>query len=204
MKILPLVAIVFLFGTACAARLSPETLASLQAQAEAGDTETQLELGDRYRDGEGVEADPLEAARWYRLAMGQGVRQARIRLLCLEPVVAIRETDLLGADGRFPDDVPNAEDIPEGLRPQVLFEAKPLYPRAALREQIQGDVVMDIVILDDGSVGDLRVREPLSSEWGMDRRALCAASQWRFTPATTADGQPIASVAQLALSFRIF
>jgi TonB family protein len=203
MRTVPLVVLVVaLFGGACAARLSPEALASLQA--EAADSEAQLELGDRYRDGEGVEADLLEAARWYRLAMDRGVRQARVRLLCLGPTAAIHEADLLGADGLFSENVLDAEDLPEERRPRVVREVKPLYTREALERKIQGDIVMDIVILDDGSVGDLRVREPLDPEWGLDRQALCAASQWQFAPATTADGQAIASVVKLDLSFRVF
>ena len=44
----------------------------LRRSAEAGDASSQVALGWRYREGDGVEADDREAVRWYRRAAEQG------------------------------------------------------------------------------------------------------------------------------------
>ena len=46
-------------------------IGEVKAKAEAGDAESQVELGLRYDKGEGVAKDQAEAARWYRKAAEQ-------------------------------------------------------------------------------------------------------------------------------------
>lgn len=50
---------------------TPE-LRALQAKAEAGDANAQFALGEAYRAGRGVTADPETAIMWYRRAANQG------------------------------------------------------------------------------------------------------------------------------------
>ncbi len=45
---------------------------ALQAKAQAGDAEAQFQLGEAYRAGKGVAADPEAAIMWYRRATAQG------------------------------------------------------------------------------------------------------------------------------------
>ena len=47
-------------------------LTALQAKAQAGDAEAQFQLGEAYRAGKGVAADPETAIMWYRRATAQG------------------------------------------------------------------------------------------------------------------------------------
>jgi len=47
-------------------------LTALQAKAQAGDAEAQFQLGEAYRSGKGVPADPEAAIMWYRRATAQG------------------------------------------------------------------------------------------------------------------------------------
>ena len=53
---------------------------SLQALAEQGDADAQLELGNRHFNGEGVPRDAREAAQWYRMAAEQGHASAQNNL----------------------------------------------------------------------------------------------------------------------------
>ena len=52
----------------------------LRKAAENGDAAAQLELGDRYRDGEDIEQDYQQAVYWYRMAAEQGNAEAQNRL----------------------------------------------------------------------------------------------------------------------------
>ncbi len=58
----------------------PKDLKSLKALAEKGDAEAQYSLGDMYYDGEGVEQNFKEAAKWTRKAADQGHATAQFNL----------------------------------------------------------------------------------------------------------------------------
>jgi cell division septation protein DedD len=45
---------------------------ALQAKAQAGDAEAEFQMGEAYRAGKGVTADPEDAIMWYRRAAAQG------------------------------------------------------------------------------------------------------------------------------------
>src|SRR6266516_1435996 len=49
----------------------------VKAKAEAGDAESQVELGRRYDKGEGVAKDQVEAVKWYRKAAEQNFALAQ-------------------------------------------------------------------------------------------------------------------------------
>ena len=51
----------------------------VKAKAEAGDAESEMELGRRYDKGEGVVKDQVEAVKWYRKAAEQNLRQGSIQ-----------------------------------------------------------------------------------------------------------------------------
>src|SRR5258707_8576423 len=52
----------------------------VKAKAEAGDAESQVELGRRYDKGEGVVKDQVEAVKWYRKAAEQNYAEAQYSL----------------------------------------------------------------------------------------------------------------------------
>ena len=58
----------------------PKDLKSLTALAEKGDARAQLEVGQTYYFGTGVEQDDEEAVKWYRKAAIQGHRVAQYNL----------------------------------------------------------------------------------------------------------------------------
>src|SRR6266403_2150775 len=52
----------------------------VKAKAEAGDAESQVELGLCYGKGEGVPKDPVEAVKWFRKAAEQNLAKAQLNL----------------------------------------------------------------------------------------------------------------------------
>jgi TonB family protein len=59
---------------------------------------------------------------------------------------------------------------------------------------------MEAVVAADGTVREIRVLKAVHPD--LDAAAAAAAKQWRFRPARR-DGQPVAVVVTLELSFRI-
>ena len=84
--------------------------------------------------------------------------------------------------------------------PRLLREVKPEYTEAARREAVEGDVLLEVIVLADGSVGEARVLRGLG--FGLDERALRAMRQWRFRPAERR-GVPVSVVVEVAMSFRL-
>ena len=84
--------------------------------------------------------------------------------------------------------------------PRLLREVRADYTDAARRSGITGDVVLEIVVRYDGSVGDVRVVRQLGA--GLDERAVQAVRQWRFAPATR-QGAPVDVVVEVAVEFRL-
>jgi TPR repeat protein len=55
-------------------------IAKLTGDATAGNAEAQFELGNAYLKGDGVTADPTQAAKWYLMAAEQGFTQAQVQM----------------------------------------------------------------------------------------------------------------------------
>ena len=84
--------------------------------------------------------------------------------------------------------------------PSILREVKPDYTEEGRRRGIEGDVVMEIVVRRDGSVGDVRVLQGLGA--GLDQRAADAVRQWRFSPAHRL-GVPVDVIVEVAVEFKL-
>jgi len=86
--------------------------------------------------------------------------------------------------------------------PSVVKEVKPAYTPEAMQQKIQGSVWLQIVVLPDGTVGDIEVTRSLDAEYGLDREATKAARHWLFKPGTK-DGKPVAVQVTLELTFTL-
>jgi TonB family protein len=84
--------------------------------------------------------------------------------------------------------------------PRLLKEVKADYTEEARRRGLQGDVVLEIVVRRDGSVGDVTVLQALGS--GLDQRAVAAVRQWRFAPARR-QGVPVDVIVEVAVEFTL-
>lgn len=84
--------------------------------------------------------------------------------------------------------------------PTLLREVKPDYTEEARRRSLQGDVVLEIVVRRDGSVGDVKILQGLGG--GLDARAVDAVRQWRFSPAQR-QGVPVDVIVEVAVEFKL-
>ncbi|HUR32366.1 MAG TPA: energy transducer TonB [Vicinamibacterales bacterium] len=86
------------------------------------------------------------------------------------------------------------------LPPRLLREVKAGYTEEARRANVEGEVVLEIVVRRDGSVSDVKLVSGLSR--GLNERAIAAVRQWRFAPATRL-GQAVDVVVEVAVEFKL-
>lgn len=88
--------------------------------------------------------------------------------------------------------------------PVLIREVKPNYTADALRAKIQGIVEMDAVVRADGTIDPrtIHIVRSLDPTFGLDREAVEAVKQWRFSPATR-KGQAVAVLVRLELAFTL-
>jgi periplasmic protein TonB len=88
-----------------------------------------------------------------------------------------------------------------GISPPTLVrEVRPAYTDEGRRRAVEGDVVLEIVVRRDGTVGNVRVLRALGA--GLDQRAADAVRQWRFGPAMRA-GAPVDVVVEVSVEFKL-
>lgn len=83
--------------------------------------------------------------------------------------------------------------------PRKIRDVAPRYPPIAQASRVEGVVILEAVISEDGSVQDVRV---LRSKALLDDAAVEAVRQWRFTP-TLLGGQPVPVVMTVTVSFSL-
>ena len=84
--------------------------------------------------------------------------------------------------------------------PALLREVRPSYTDEARRQSIEGDVVLEIVVRADGSVGNVRVRRTLGA--GLEQKAIDAVRQWRFSPAKR-HGEAVDVLVDVSVGFKL-
>ena len=86
--------------------------------------------------------------------------------------------------------------------PIALLQPLPNYTEDARRLRIQGIVLLEVVILKDGTVGNARVLRGL--DHGLDESAIhTVISKWRFKPGTL-NGKPVDVLANIEVDFRLY
>lgn len=94
------------------------------------------------------------------------------------------------------------EDAADLVAPIVRERHEPAYSAGAIREHIQGSVVVEAVVDVDGRVSRARVVSSLDRTFGLDDEALKAVSQWTFTPGEL-KGQRVPVLMRLVVTFRL-
>jgi TonB family protein len=84
--------------------------------------------------------------------------------------------------------------------PKILVQTKPVYPRAAFNDRMEGTVLVEILISELGRVSHAEIRRSLP---GFDEAALASVRDWQFEPARRG-GKPVACVALAPVTFRIY
>jgi TonB family protein len=85
--------------------------------------------------------------------------------------------------------------------PRKIEGVIPAFPEAARANRVEGVVVLQTVIDEDGVVRDLEVLR--SADPALDQAAAEAVRQWRFEPAKLADGTPVAVYYVLTIRFAL-
>jgi len=70
--------------------------------------------------------------------------------------------------------------VSPGQGPGLIKKVEPRYPPLAQTARLEGNVVIDAIILKDGSVSDVRVLR--STNKLFEQPCIEAVKQWRFTP----------------------
>jgi TonB family protein len=86
--------------------------------------------------------------------------------------------------------------------PRLLHEERPQYTSDAMRAKVQGSVILECVVRQDGSVGDVQVVRSLDPTFGLDQQAVAAAKKWRFAPGTRL-GEPVPVLITIELTFTL-
>jgi TonB family protein len=84
----------------------------------------------------------------------------------------------------------------------VLREVKPQYTADAMRAKVQGSVWLECIVMEDGTIGDVRVTRSLDPIFGLDQEAIKAARLWRFAPGQR-QGQPVPVIITIELTFTL-
>jgi protein TonB len=88
------------------------------------------------------------------------------------------------------------------VMPTVLSEVKPSYTADAMRQKIQGIVMVEAVVMPDGGVGQVQVVRSLDPTFGLDQEAVKAVRRWRFRPGTRF-GQAVPVLVEIELTFTL-
>ena len=84
--------------------------------------------------------------------------------------------------------------------PRLVREVRADYTEDARQRGLVGDVVLEIVVRRDGTVGDVKILQGLAG--GLNDRAVQAVRQWRFTPARR-QGVPVDVMVEVAVEFKL-
>ena len=88
---------------------------------------------------------------------------------------------------------------PEIMDSQIVYKVDPVYPDAARQAGLQGLVVLDAVIGQDGKVKRLR---PVAGPGLLAQSALDAVQSWRYTPYRSG-GQAVEVETTISVDFRL-
>ncbi|MBL7149831.1 MAG: energy transducer TonB [Candidatus Cloacimonetes bacterium] len=78
------------------------------------------------------------------------------------------------------------------VAPYPIKQVPPIYPPFALKAGIEGQVMLEVEVFADGTVGAVNViRSVMSGPGGLDEAAVNSVKKWIFQPAMSA-GKPVA------------
>jgi hypothetical protein len=90
---------------------------------------------------------------------------------------------------------------PDITAPRVIYSVEPAYTRAARRDKVAGDCILQMVITPEGFPAHLRVQQGLPD--GLTESAIATVSQYRFKPALR-QGRPFPALLITQVNFHLF
>jgi TonB family protein len=86
--------------------------------------------------------------------------------------------------------------------PSCTYCPAPEYTDKARAEKVQANVVLLVVINEEGRAGRIVVTK--AGDDGLARRAIEAVHDWKFKPATDKNGRAVAVIVPIEVTFRIY
>lgn len=106
------------------------------------------------------------------------------------------------SSSEFSTDKPDiAKEEPVNTSGKLIHVVKPDYPRKALRQHIEGKVLLSFTVTETGKVEQVEIIDSKPS-WIFDAAAIAAVNQWRYTPFHE-NGNAVAQRVTLPLEFRL-
>jgi protein TonB len=97
--------------------------------------------------------------------------------------------------------IAQSRDWPEATSgPSVIQKADPEYTQEALDAKLEGAVLLNLKVEEDGTPSNIKVVRGLGK--GLDERAVECVRKWRFK-ARTRFGKPIISYATIQIIFHL-
>jgi protein TonB len=96
----------------------------------------------------------------------------------------------------------NPAQCAAAVMPVPIHQERPQYTQAAMAARLEGTVLLETIVLADGSVGDVKVVRSLDSTLGLDDEAVKALKQWTWKPGTRG-GQPSSVSVQIEMTFTL-
>jgi TonB family protein len=121
----------------------------------------------------------------------------RLRILVLATGLMLSAAIVIGQAPQQPYRVGNGVSSPTPIK-----MVKPNYTPEARERKIEGIVVLDAVVREDGTVDEVTVARSLDSEFGLDAEAVKAGKQWTFKPGMK-DGRAVSVLVTLELRFSL-
>jgi TonB family protein len=90
---------------------------------------------------------------------------------------------------------------PGVIAPKVIHKVQPYYTPQARRAFVQGTVVLEVVVDENGLPGRISTISPIG--FGLDDRAHEAVSQWVFRPGKK-DGKAVKTITTVTVDFLLF
>ena len=84
--------------------------------------------------------------------------------------------------------------------PVLVTQILPEYSEEARKARFQGTVVLDTIVLEDGTVQIVKIARRIG--FGLEERAIAAVLQWRFRPARR-NGKPVPVALNIEVNFNL-
>jgi protein TonB len=115
--------------------------------------------------------------------------------------VPTQVSTFMGSVANEPEPAPATQGPLSGTfePPRQTKNVDPVYPRVAQAMGLQGEILLDVRIMPDGTVGDVLIRTPTLL---LDDAAVQAVRQWEYSPPTV-NGNPISVVRSVTTRFTL-
>jgi len=85
--------------------------------------------------------------------------------------------------------------------PQPIIKVNPKYPEEAKKAKVQGAVVLELEVDEEGKPRDIKVLE--TPDPGLAEAAIGAVRQWKFKPAQNSAGRPVRVRTAITVNFQL-